>query len=225
MNTRIKARPKELKVKPHPRGQDINQAQPPVKTMKGIGNGQERKHGFGRGGVMDLPKWMMKDPSLVAERLQEIRQRQAGQHAKSRQGKQELARAGIEQLFKGEGMTQDESEQVEALLETWHSYEARYRPALGAPRVSPSCRGHDAGDVHDTGDDRDARLERVTAEAVGACIDTLHYLERAAIGVHFRNKYVGVSVHRNPRIEDQHKAYQAAKEKLWPMLKRRGMVK
>ena len=49
MDSRIKARPKEFKAKPHPREQDINQAQPPVKTMKGIGNGQERKHGFGRG--------------------------------------------------------------------------------------------------------------------------------------------------------------------------------
>jgi len=169
-----------------------------------------------------VEKWERMDPCSVLERKQAQQQRQ---HARSRQGKQERARAGIEQLFKGEDMTQDESQQVEALLETWHSYEARYRPALGAPRVSPSCRGHDAGDVHDDGDDRDAKLERVTAEAVGACIDTLHYLERAAIGVHFRNRYAGMSIHKNPRIEDQHAKYLEAKGKLWPMLRRRGMVK
>lgn len=169
-----------------------------------------------------MERWRYRDPFEVYARIQEQQQRK---HARSKQGRHERARAGLEDLFKGEDMTQDESEQVEALLDTWHSYEARYMPALGAPRVSPSCRGHDVGEVHDDSDDRDAKLERVTAEAVGACIDELHYLERAAIGVHFRNKYAGVSVHRNPRIEDQHKTYQAAKDKLWPMLKRRGMVR
>lgn len=164
----------------------------------------------------------MRDPFEVYARLEEQAQRQ---HARSAKGRAERARQGIEQLFKETPMTQDESEQVEGLLETWYRHEDRYRPALGAPRVSPSCRGHDVGEVHDDGDDRDAKLERVTAEAVGACIDELHYLERAAIGVHFRNKYAGVSVHRNPRIEDQHAKYQEAKGKLWPMLKRRGMVR
>lgn len=158
----------------------------------------------------------------VLERKQEQEHRQ---RARSKQGRQERARAGLEGLFKGEGMTQDESEQVETLLEVWHGYEARYMPALGAPRVSPSCKGHDSGDIHEDSDDRDAKLERITAEAVGACIDELHYLERAAIGVHFRNRYAGMSIHKNPRIEDQHAKYQEAKSKLWPMLKRRGMVR
>lgn len=46
---------------------------------------------------MDLPKWLMRDPSLVAERLQEIRQRQAGQQKESRQ---EKAAREIKELFK-----------------------------------------------------------------------------------------------------------------------------
>lgn len=33
----------------HPRMDDIKKAQPPMKTLKGIGNGTERKHGYGRG--------------------------------------------------------------------------------------------------------------------------------------------------------------------------------
>lgn len=160
------------------------------------------------------------DPAQVLERKQE-------RQARSRQGRRERAKAGLEALFEGETMTQDESMQVEDLLQVWYDYEASYMPALGAPRVSPSCRGHDPGKVHETGDDRDAKLNKITAEAVGSCVDMLHYLQRAAIGVHFRNKRTGVSVHRNPRlgsIEGQHEKYQEAKMLLWPMLKLKGLV-
>lgn len=170
---------------------------------------------------MAYERWLYGDPCRVLERKQEQQQRQ---HARSAKGRAQKARAGIEDLFE-EGMTEDQSEQVEHLLTVWYDYERSYMPALGAPRVSVSCRGHDAGDVHDTGADRDEKLNRITAESVGACVDELHYLHRAAIGVHCRNKAAGMSIHRNPRIEEQHTAYQQAKMALWPKLKRRGMVK
>lgn len=171
---------------------------------------------MGRPGPNELPRWMYGDPAKVYERIE-----QAEQRAKSRK-----ARIGVEQLFVGDAMTQDESEKIEDLLMVWYEYERRYRVALGAPRVSVSCRDHqpDAGDIHETGADRDDRLEQLTAEAVGACVDELPYQQRAAIGVHCRNRYVGVSVHRNPRIEDQHGAYQQAKNALFPGLKRRGLL-
>ena len=60
--------------------------------------------------------------------------------------------------------------------------------------------------------------------SVAACIDELHYLQRAAISVHMRNKRVKAKVFRNPRIEDQHRAYQTAKLELWPKLKRKGLM-
>src|SRR5699024_5060132 len=167
---------------------------------------------------MAYERWRYDDPALVLERKQERQDR-------SRQGRRERAQAGLQALFGGEPMTQDESQQVEELLSVWYDYEASYRPALRAPRVSPSCRGHAPGHVHDTGDDRDAKLNKITAEAVGSCVDELHYLQRAAIGVHFRNKRAGVSVRRNPRIEEQHAAYQEAKLALWPLLKRKGLVR
>jgi len=122
-------------------------------------------------------------------------------------------------------MTEDQSQQVEALLLTWYEHERAYMPNLGAPRVSVSCKGHDPGEVHDDGDDRDAKLAKITAEAVEACVDELPVLQRAAIGVHMRNRTAGMSVHRNPRIEDQHRAYQEAKMALWPKLKRKGLVR
>lgn len=46
---RTDARRRETKLKPHPRQKDIDAAQPPMQTLKGIGNGKERQHGFGRG--------------------------------------------------------------------------------------------------------------------------------------------------------------------------------
>lgn len=50
LDTRTKKRQKEYKPRPHPREEDINRAQPhSIKSMGGVGNGQERKHGFGRG--------------------------------------------------------------------------------------------------------------------------------------------------------------------------------
>lgn len=161
---------------------------------------------------------MYADPARVLERKQE-------QQARSRQGRRERAKAGLQALFEGGSMTQDESQQVEELLQVWYDYEASYMPALGAPRISPSCRGYNPGGVHETADDRDSKLNRITAEAVSSCIDELHYLQRAAIGVHFRNKYAGVSVHKNPRIEEQHQAYQDAKISLLPKLNRKGLIK
>lgn len=167
---------------------------------------------------MAYERWMYGDPELILERKQERR-------ARLKKGRQQEARAALEALFSGGGMTQDESEQIEDLLQVWYDYEASYMPALGAPRISPSCRGYNPGGVHETADDRDSKLNRITAEAVSSCIDELHYLQRAAIGVHFRNKYAGVSVHKNPRIEEQHQAYQDAKISLLPKLNRKGLIK
>src|SRR5690348_18140252 len=119
--------------------------------------------------------WLYGDPAKVYERIEERERR-----ATSKRAKAERARIGIEQLFVGEPMTQDESEKIEDLLMVWYDYERRYRVALGAPRVSVSCRDHqpDTGDIHETGADRDDRLERLTAEAVGACIAELSYHRR-----------------------------------------------
>lgn len=160
----------------------------------------------------EIPRWLMCDPARAVEHLQRMREKQRVKRKPS-----------IEDIFM---MTQDESEQVENLLDTWYRYESAYIPALGAPRVSPSCRGHDPGDIFDSGDERDAKLEKVTAEAVSACLDELHYLERASIQLHMRNKVK--SVHRNPRLgdpEQAHTKYHQAKERLFPYLKKKGLIK
>ena len=46
---------------------------------------------------MDMPKWMMRDPSLVAQRLEEMRQRQVD---RSKEGQQAEAARKLKELFK-----------------------------------------------------------------------------------------------------------------------------
>lgn len=46
---------------------------------------------------MDLPKWMMRDPAAVAERLEEMRQRQVD---RSKEGQQAEAARKLKELFK-----------------------------------------------------------------------------------------------------------------------------
>lgn len=172
-----------------------------------------------------MERWRMRDPFEVYARLEEREQRQ---HAKSRQGRQERARAGIEQLFTGEAMTQDQSAEIEELLMGWYYWAKAAREFLGHSRVSPMFRGSKAvlGDVHADSDDTDARINAYNSEIVDACVGELPIPMRAAIGVHTRNKAAGVSVHRHPRvgIEQQHAIYQNAKEQLCPVLIRKGLV-
>lgn len=165
----------------------------------------------------------MGDPSRVYERIETAEQRRIERSAKTKAAR---ARVGIEGLFGEVKLTEDESIQIENLLMVWYVYEARYRPALSGPRVSPSCRGYNAGEVHDDGDDKDAKINQIEAEAVAACIDELHYLERAAISLHMRNR-IGPAVWRNARIgtvEDAHRKYQEAKMSLYPRLKQKGLL-
>lgn len=171
-----------------------------------------------------MERWRMRDPFYVVSRLQEQEQRQRD---RSQKGRAEKARQGIEQLFKEPALDQDTSEQIESLLVIWFQHEDRYRPALGAPRVSPSCRGYDAGEIHDDGDDRDALLARLTAESVEACVDGLALIHRVAIQNAMRNKTAGAAVFRHPMLgtpEQAHALYQEAKMQLLPIFKRKGLM-
>lgn len=122
-------------------------------------------------------------------------------------------------------MTQDQSDDIEALLDEWYGWARAQREFLGHSKVSPMFRQVDSSEVHDDGFLIDEKLHSVTAEMVDACLNELAVLERAAIDVHLRNKVA--AVHRNPRlgtVEQQHRAYLDAKERLFPILKRKGLV-
>ena len=93
-------------------------------------------------------------------------------------------------------MTEDQSAQVEDLLQVWYAWTMRYRPPLGAPRASIYARGSESSDVYADADEIDARIEAEQARQVDACIDTLSGLHRSAVGIHAANRYVGRVVFR-----------------------------
>lgn len=169
---------------------------------------------------MEVMRWMMQDPSKVIDYKRHLERQATMLESKP------SPRESLEQLFNGDPMTLDESEQIEELLEIWYDYEASYRPALGAPRISPSCREYIGGEGgYEDGDAIDKALDRATAEAVAVCVDELELMQRAAIQVHMRNKYAKASVYRNPRIKDQHDAYKGAKAALLEKLKAKGLIR
>lgn len=123
-------------------------------------------------------------------------------------------------------MTDDESAQVEDLLQVWYAWTSRYRPALGAPRASIYAHGSESSDVYADADDVDARIEAEQARQVDACIDTLSTLHKSAVGIHVANRYVGHVVFRNPRLtaEKTHALYLDAKQIIFSLLVNRDMI-
>lgn len=123
-------------------------------------------------------------------------------------------------------MTDDESAQVEDLLQVWYAWTSRYRPALGAPRASIYARGSESSYVYADADDVDARIEAEQARQVDACIDTLSGIHKSVVGIHAANRYIGRVVFRNPRFtaDAAHIAYIEAKCALFRLFLKRGLV-
>lgn len=124
-------------------------------------------------------------------------------------------------------MTDDESAQVEELLQVWYAWTSRYRPALGAPRTSIYALGLESSDVYADADEVDARIEAEQARQVDVCIDTLTTLHKSAVGIHAANRYVGHAVFRNPRLmpETTHALYLEAKQILLELFTRCSLIK
>ena len=124
-------------------------------------------------------------------------------------------------------MTEDQSAQVEDLLQVWLAWTLRYRPPLGAPRASIYARGSDSSDVYADADEIDARIEAEQARQVDACIDTLSGSHKSTVGIHAANRYAGSAVFRNPRLapEESHALYLEAKAILYRILLNKGLVR
>lgn len=148
-----------------------------------------------------MERWMMGDPAKVYERMEQMKAQRKS------------------------AMTEEQSKAVDELLEEWYGWAKAQREFLGHSRISPMFRNIDWSEVHDTGADVDDRLHNITAEMVDSCLGELKVLERAAIEMHLRNKTT--AVFRNPRLGTpaQHRqAYLDAKERLFPILRRKGLV-
>jgi hypothetical protein len=129
-------------------------------------------------------------------------------------------------------MTQDQSDQIEELLISWHRWQDSYTPALGAPRCSPTCREYEIPAKHQTDQERseavDAKLFKRNGETVDACVDALPRWEhRASIQMSMSNKRAGYSVFSNARLsaEESHRFYQESKKLLLPKFMARGLIK
>lgn len=168
-----------------------------------------------------LHRWEMGDPAKVYE------QKEAAQ-LKRQIRKATVDPFGAVWVNKVKVMTREESEQIEELLMRWYEWARAYRPALGAPRVSPYGRNVEpnTGDVHTDPYELDARLAAADAEVVDACLSELSWRARSAVGIHVANRAAGAEVYRNPRMsrEETHQEYHRAKIDLLPMLQRRGMI-
>lgn len=129
-------------------------------------------------------------------------------------------------------MTDQESQQVEELLllnYAWQERESRREVReMWYPPQDSTCKQYQSGEAwaaeNDMHEVDETKLDDLTGEMVQLCIDCLTVEQRTAIQISMRNK-TGPAVWRSGRIEDQHKAYQAAKEAILPMLAERGLVK
>lgn len=165
-----------------------------------------------------LPWFMYQDPAIVCEQQQAWRNNQAR--------RKQAPAMTINDLFSEAPVTKDESDQLEDMLLTWYYWARAHRPQLGHSRVSPGFKHADSSDVYDDADDQDAKVNRYIAEQVDVCLSTLPVEQRAAVGIHTANRAAGNAIYRNPRMssEQQHIAYQAAKDTLLPMLRKRDLI-
>jgi hypothetical protein len=136
----------------------------------------------------------------------------------------------------GESMTRDQSEQIEELLLNWYRWQiCQSNAELLAHYYRPedrTCRGYEtpAGDDELTEEAYDWVDDQLAAQVDTVMDDlsnrgTLTGEMRAAISTSMRNKESGYSVWSSGRAGDQHTTYQAAKERLLPMLLSRQLIK
>lgn len=127
-------------------------------------------------------------------------------------------------------MTREQSERIEELLSVWYQWQIRqshretlshfYRPE------DRTCRGYET--PANAEEDSEAAYQWADdqqSEQVQLCVDALTPEQRAAISTSMRNKECGWGVWSSGRAGDQHEIYQAAKERLFPMLVARHLIR
>lgn len=124
---------------------------------------------------------------------------------------------------------EDESP-AEELLAVWYRFTLACRPHLGLSKDSPMFRHAQSGltwDPHTDVDEREARIARIKARAVDACIDALPTWQmRSSVDVMTCNRIADSRVVRNVRLtpEQVREAYEDALELLIPMFVQRGLM-
>lgn len=108
---------------------------------------------------------------------------------------------------------------ADTLLIEWHGWCRQYRPALGAPRVSPNFRSARSGRQYDDATEASCgRLWVTQMESVDWCIDQLPTQMQSAIGTEMRNR-TSAKVWRQP----DGVTFEEAIELLLPIMRKRGL--
>lgn len=91
-----------------------------------------------------------------------------------------------------------DTEIADSLLIDWYRWAKVWRPALGAPRISPSCRDYHQDEKHNEESDGYDALHKKEMKAVEFCVFALAVPLQQAIGTEMRNREVNAKVWRSP---------------------------
>lgn len=115
---------------------------------------------------------------------------------------------------------EEERQLADELLVEWHDWSASYRPALGADRVSASCREARSGRQYDDSTEASCgRLHVNEMQSVAFCVDQLPVTQQIAIGIEMKNRLSRAKVWRSEGAA----TYVDAVEAIRPIMRRRGL--
>jgi hypothetical protein len=86
---------------------------------------------------------------------------------------------------------QTNREIADQLLMDWYLWTKPYRPALGAPRVSPYCKESQTSNQYDDPSDMERDRVYITQmKSVAFCVDSIPVPMQQAIGIEMKNREV-----------------------------------
>jgi hypothetical protein len=139
--------------------------------------------------------------------------------------------ASFKKRDKGKAMDRiSDREIADSLLIEWYRWAKSWRPALGAPRISPTFQEHKqkhedekhkGWEISDETYEDDAyeRLHKIEMEAIEYCVDALPVPLQQAIGTEMRNREVKAKVWRSP----SNRTYTEALDAILPVMRKRGL--
>lgn len=115
---------------------------------------------------------------------------------------------------------EEERRLADELLVEWHDWSDSYRPALGADRVSASCREARSSRQYDDSTEASCgRLHVNEMRSVAFCVDQLPVTQQIAIGIEMKNRRSRAKVWSSEGAA----TYASALESVCPLMRRRGL--
>lgn len=115
---------------------------------------------------------------------------------------------------------EEERQLADELLVEWHDWSDSYRPALGADRVSASCREARSSRQYDDSTEASCgRLHVNEMQSVAFCVDQLPVTQQIAIGIEMKNRHSRAKVWRSEGAT----TFEVAIETIRPIMRRRGL--